>query len=46
MFDVAKVQQIFHTTKYFKNFLEKSWLAILTDNQPRNKNLKPYMTKT
>ena len=23
MFDVAKVQQIFYTTKYFKNFLEK-----------------------
>ena len=23
MISLAKVQQIFHTTKYFKNFLEK-----------------------
>ena len=43
MFDVAKVQQFFLTAKHFKNFLEKSWLAILTDYQPRNKNLKPYI---
>ena len=50
MISLAKVQQIFHTTKYFKNFLEKKWLAILTNRQPAknmNKNLKPlYMTKT